>query len=328
MKKGIIMCATIGVFVLDTTNGMVALYNQDNGAIVKRDIAESDVCRIDCAEKDYWEAGTLAIPDEVRLSQVDVRQILQPELNGEILSVRIRDCKDNELINEWYKDYPLIREFLRYEHDFAAGKSYPVMKLFANVSDIELADTDEAIFDPEFEDEEHALTHQRRGINRYEMDDANLQARQFSEIFISTESGDQVIDEAKIRECDNPVSYTRTSTPPAIRKIGDPEVREDDNEFDYQRTETTEEWIRPDGTIFTKKTEGVEKISKPKQPASLPPKPITVTIPVHHWNKGSTFRGGHWDWNVRYETVTIQPGEPVPTAIELNSNWSFCKYLY
>ena len=57
MNTKVIMCAMIGVFILDTATGMVVLYNQDNEAIVRRDVADSNICRIDEAEKDYWESA-------------------------------------------------------------------------------------------------------------------------------------------------------------------------------------------------------------------------------------------------------------------------------
>jgi hypothetical protein len=294
-------------------------------------------------------------------------------------------------VGQWYtRQYPLRKKLLRYEHNFAAGFSHPVWELFAMVTDVEYADrSGKIVVDGEHIDVKTRIPHQERTTGEYEMDDANLRAMPFTEIFISTERGDRIIDSARIRDDIDFVPYVSVG---AKRKnvVDVPRTRAGDSVFNYQkieiledwkcpdgtiftkrteseqkvakppfwapvqqlkqpgrkrmntsvvpekigggaaftRAETLEDWKRPDDTIFTEKTEGVWKVIKPIPPAPVPPPPITVTIPVHHWNKPRLFGGGNWDYNIRQEQVTVPHGAPIPTAIELNSDWSFSKYRY
>ncbi len=199
------------------------------------------------------------------------------------------------------KQYPLQRELLRYEHDLSQGYSYPIQKLFVHIDDIEFADQmGDIVLDEEYIGS--GIRHQKRATNRYEMDDEHLLAKQLSEIFITTEIGDQVIDEAKVRAEDAPISYVRTTTPATVKNIGTPESRVGDDEFAYQKTETSEEYIRPDGTPFVKKTEDWQKVAKPKPPAPVPPKPATKTIPIMAHQKGGTWYHhytNHWQAGVQ-----------------------------
>lgn len=96
----------------------------------------------------------------------------------------------------------------------------------------------------------------------------------------------------------------------------------------HPRTIEEEKYTSPNDDVFIPKTFEEEENSKSPRPAPIPAPPMAVTIPVHHWNKPVLFRGGCWDYNVGLETVTVQPGAPVPRAIELNSDWSFNKYRY
>ncbi len=193
--------------------------------------------------------------------------------------------------------YPLQRVILGYEHNLSQGYSYPVQKLYVHIDDIEYANQQgDIVLDDEYIDEKSKIKHQERVVNKYEMDDKHLQARQLSEIFITTENGEEVIDEAKVREGNKPISYVRTSKPIEVRKIGDPEARESDEEFNYQRTETSEEYMRPDGTPFVKKTEDWERVAKPKPPAPVQPAIQYIDVPVYHRKGGNLFHRARWSF--------------------------------
>jgi hypothetical protein len=222
--------------------------------------------------------------ETVNLSTViNLRQVRNPQRDGEFVEVFIRDFCDLDArvpSGGWYtRQYPLQRTFLRYNHNLAAGFSNPVQKLYATVNDIEHADrSGELVVDPEYLDNATQIPHQRRANGQYANDDANLRAKPFTEIFIDAGGTDEIIDPAKARDETAFVAYVRTNTPALESTIGLPEARADDAQFNYQRTETLEDWGRPDGTIFTKRTEGVQKVAKPTPPAPIQviPEPIVV----------------------------------------------------
>ncbi|MBQ7673606.1 MAG: hypothetical protein IJT36_03655 [Alphaproteobacteria bacterium] len=321
--KRILVSTAICALGLETVCGMMERYNPDGGGVVRREEAHAIVRANERAE-------AIVQPDQVNFRTVQPTLLLAENAVSVLVKGYFRAGDRMAQIGEaTARRYPLQRELLRYVHDFTHGYSYPVQKLFVHIDDIEFADrSGDITLDEGYTDEANGIRHQKRPVNRYEMENEHLQARQLSEIFITTREGDQVIDEAKVRTEDAPIPYVRTATPATVRNIGVPESRVGDNEFNYQQTETSEEYMRPDGTPFVKTTIDWQRVAKPKPPAEVKPLPITVTIPVHHWNKGSMFRGGHWDWNVRQETVTVQPGQRVPTAIKLNSDWSFGEYWY
>jgi hypothetical protein len=217
--------------------------------------------------------------ETVNLSPVvNLRQVRDPQRDGELVEVSVRDFRDlNAQVpnSGWYtRQYPLQKTLLRYNHNLAAGFSSPVQKLYAMVNDIEHADrSGEIIVDPGYLDNATRIPHQRRANGQYANDDANRRAKPLTEIFINTGGSMEIVDPAKSRDDTAFVAYTRINTPARINTIGVPEVRANDAQFNYQRTETLEDWRRPDGTIFTQRTEGVQKVAKPPQPAPVPAPP-------------------------------------------------------
>ena len=111
------------------------------------------------------------------------------------------------------------------------------------------------------------------------MDDVNLQARQFSEIFISTESGDQVIDDAKVRE-DAVAPYLNIECG-WLRPDGSILVKSScveyltycrDSDFQiepYINVYDDEDLICNDESPFVKKTEDWKRVAKHKLPAPI-----------------------------------------------------------
>jgi hypothetical protein len=264
--------------------------------------------------------------------RINFRQVRDPVRLGGRVRVSIRDFVDDGgqriPVGRWYtRTYPLQKILLRYQHDIISGFSSPVQELFAMVTDIEYADRHgKMVVDPEYVDNETRILHQIRETGSYQMDDYKLRARPFTEIFMTTDGKSVIVDEAKIRDGTAFVKYTFIDrSEPVLRAglvanypkkrlriackskisflmpemesgiIGDLETRADDTEFNYQRTETTERWRRPDTTIFTKRTEGMQKIAKPVSIAPVSPPHQTKKVPVYsHYERGSSF-GGHWD---------------------------------
>ncbi|MDR2267987.1 MAG: hypothetical protein LBD81_00875 [Holosporaceae bacterium] len=341
MKK--LLFTTVILSSLDLANAMnpedmqLQIRNGSDGAIVR---SNEDVTIIGLAEQSIEQSENL---EETPLDQLSTRQLLtmvnlrelgEPLIIKDKVQIPIHDFVRSDIMivpvgDGYTRQYPLQKTLLRYEHNLAAGFSNPIQELYAEVNDIEYADrSGKIVVDDEYLDNTTRIPHQRRATGQYEMDDANLSARPFTEVFIVGERGEEVVDSAKVRDGVEPVAYIRTNTPAQENTIGVPETRANDAQFNYQRIETLEDWRRPNETIFTKRTEDWRKVAKPTPLAPVPPSPITVTIPVHHWNKPTISRGGRWDYNVRWETLTVAHGAPVPTAIELNSNWSFNKYWY
>lgn len=318
MRKEKVVYAVVNLLTLEHVDGMLRPYNQDCGVVTRPSNASSIVQN---TVEEVVQVNYRTINPSLLIDENEVSVIVKEYARTNTTMTQIGTSS--------VRRYPLQRELLGYFHNLLQGYSCPIQKLFVHINDIEYADKQgDIVLDEEYVDEACKIEHQKRFVNRYKMDDEHLQARQFSEIFIITEAGEEVIDDAKVRAETEPIPYTRTDKLAEVRKIGEPEARAEDEEFCYQKVEISEEWTRPDGTPFVKKTEDWERIAKPKPPAPVPPQPITVTIPVHHWNKGSLFRGGHWDWNIGYETVSVEHGQPVPTAIILNSDYSFGGYWY
>lgn len=228
----------------------------------------------------------VSIEEELPLEQMSTEQLSQiinfrglgePLIIGDIVQIPIFDFVKSETalipVGEGYsRQYALQKTLLRYEHNLVEGFSNPVHELSATVNDIEHANrSGKIVVDDEYLDDAARVSHQRRATGQYEMDDANLSAKPFTEIFIIGEHGEDVVDSAKVREGVDPVAYIRTDTPAQENIIGDPEARADDAQFNYQRTETLEDWRRPDGTIFTKRTEEWRQVAKPPLPAPVPP---------------------------------------------------------
>lgn len=271
MKKVMLLSTAMCVLGLDTACGMMEMYNPTGGTIVRREEAQT------LAKADEV-AGAVASANEVNFRTIQPSLLLSENAVSALIKEYSRtDSTMTQIGEPIEKQYPLQRELLRYVHDFSQGYSYPVQKLFVHIDDIEFADrSGDIVLDEEYTAEEKGIMHQKRPVGRYEMDDEHLLAKQLSEIFITTETGEQVIDGAKVRAGEDPISYIRTATPATVRNIGVPESRAGDNEFNYQKTETSEEYMRPDGTPFVKKTEDWQRVAKPKPPAPVQAAPQVV----------------------------------------------------
>jgi hypothetical protein len=241
------------------------------------------------------------------IPMVNLRELGEPFAIRDFVQIPIHDFVRSDAItvpvgDGYTRQYPLQKTLLRYEHNLAAGFSNPVQELYANVNDIEHADrSGKIVVDDEYVDGATMIPHQRRAIGRYEIDDAHRRAKPLTEIFIVGERGEEVVDSARAREDTEFLAYLRTETPPQTNEIGVPEARADDAQFNYQRTETLEDWRRPDGTIFTKRTEDWARVAKPTPPAPVPQGPSTKWIPrwihqeagsfghyyTNHWQEGS-----------------------------------------
>lgn len=245
------------------------------------------------------QESVVSCREEQSQPEVNFRKVsnLRADLVHNIMSVMVRDCfKEGEQVEargDWYKkEYPLQKTLVQYEHDFSQGFSMPVLELYATIDDIEFSDkSGRVVFRSDFCDEDTKIPHQVRETGDFQMDDANLQAKPLTEIFIHTEDGDQVIEEGKVRDGSTVVAYVRTNTPARTVTVGSPQARAGDSEYNYLSTETFEEWRRPDGTIFVKKTEGVQKIAKPKPPAPVQAAPQqVVNQPEPPRHRGGFFR--------------------------------------
>jgi hypothetical protein len=298
MKKNI-----FGTILLSSSAIQAMIVPIDNDAHISRR-SESIVARLDDdASITRSEDQQLVLDDSTTTlsTRVNFRQVRDPQLMDGCVLVSIRDFIRSDTgivsVGEWYtKQYALQKALLRYEHNLAGGFSNPVHELFATVNDIEHADrSGKIIVDDEYLDNATRIPHQSRATGQYEMDDANLKAKPFTEIFIVGEHEEEVVDSARVRDGVDTVAYIRTDTPARENTIGTPEERAGDSQFNYQRTETLEDWRRPDNTIFTKRTEEWKKVAKPTPPAPVPAPVSMIKAPV--WVRV----GGNWRNKAHYE---------------------------
>ncbi|MDR2794866.1 MAG: hypothetical protein LBB12_03755 [Holosporaceae bacterium] len=271
-----------GTILLSSSAIQAMIVPIDNDARISRR-SESIVARLDDDASITRSADQQLVLDDSTTSlstRVNFRQVRDPVRLGDRVRISIRDFIDEggerSLVGSQYtKMYPLQKALLRYHHDIASGFSNPVQELFAMVTDIEHADRHgKIVVNPEYMDAETQIPHQTRETGSYQMDDCHLRAKPFTEIFMTTNSGSVIVDEAKARDRTPFIAYTlidRSEPAP----IGEAEARADDAEFNYQRTETTERWRRPDTTIYTKRTEGVQKVEKTR-----PPAPVQAAPPI------------------------------------------------
>lgn len=273
MKK-VLLSAAIYTLSFEMTYGMLERYDPYGGAITR---CEDTHALVRANEGN----GTIVPEEQINFRTVEPTLLLSKGVVSVLITEYFRTGdKMIQMGEPNEREYPLQRKLLMYEHNLSAGYSYPVEELFVYIGDIEFANiSGHIVLEEEYVDTDNGIRHQKRLVNRYEMDDENLQARQLSEIFILTESGEQVIDEAKVREGTELISYKEERV---VRTIEGSEVREGDDGFYYQRTETSEKWRRPDGTTFVKKTEDWERVDKPKLPAPVQAVPEVIEPSRQH----------------------------------------------
>lgn len=261
MKK-VLLSAAICTLSFEMTEGMLERYNPNSGAITR---CEDPHALVRANEGN----STIALEDTVNFRMIQPSLLMSEGVVSVLITGYFRTGDTmTQMGDPSERQYPLQRKLLRYEHDLSSGYSYPVEELFVHIDDIEFADrSGDIVLDEEYVDRANGIKHQKRLV-RYEMDDEHLCAKQLSEIFITTGSGKQVIDEAKVRDGDGSVSYMRTATPAEFRKISEPESRAGDNEYCYQQVEVSEGWKRPDGSIFVKRTPKVESLAKQRRTVS------------------------------------------------------------
>ncbi len=197
---------------------------------------------------------------------VNYRQIQDPNVfNGEVL-IRVLNCirKDDEIVpigERVTARYPAQRTFLRYHHNIERGVSFPVERIFATITDIENADiSGEIVAEAEHVDTKSPIQHQKRNSGQYKMDDVKCCATPFTEIYISTDSGEEIVDPSKIRDGTPSVEYVPLlELAPLFREsifIASPTG----DIFNYQEIVGNDPnaYIRPDGTIYSPASEKTE----------------------------------------------------------------------
>ncbi len=296
--------------------GMINLYdsNANNNQIIRRDeinnIAKKNegISEAELSERVNWRT----VCPSLLITENQVSVLIKEYFRTDNRMIQIGD--------PIARRYPLQRVILGYEHNLSQGYSYPVQKLYVHIDDIEYANQQgDIVLDDEYIDEKSKIKHQERVVNKYEMDDKHLQARQLSEIFITTENGEEVIDEAKVREGEPFVGYqeiepnkwkrpngtifTKNDEKSYALMLFNPKqivsytnskefngrketvFTNDDEEYFYESKKETfkdEEWKRPDGTPFVKRTEDWERVAKPKSPGHVTLDEVKYMI-IENW---------------------------------------------
>ena len=288
MKK-VVLCAAIGAVF--TCEGMdekaLVLRDSSSKAVVHMDMLESEIRRQEQESRDSVDQNR----DLVK--RINYQEITNQTVSGDQLTVTVQDFLGDESVGESYnRSYPIQKMFLEYTHDFEKGVSHPVEELFAVVNDLEYSDiAGKFVVDSEFVNEEESLTHQLRidknsGTNGYQMNDAELKATPFMETFIETENWEEVIGEAKLRE-DKVVAYEKIEGSEKTTDIGPRFSKPGDDEFEYQQQKFSEDWKRPDGSIFTKETVKDTPIAKQKPADPKPAHRQHVVNQTHHSGRSS-----------------------------------------
>jgi hypothetical protein len=326
MKKLLLTMSSLSVWntaAMNQEETRLQIRTEDGGAIVR--LSENAELAGLTGQSTEQSENLEEIPiDQMSTRQlipmVNLRELGEPFVTRDFVQIPIHDFVRSDAIivpvgENYTRQYPLQKALLRYEHNLAAGFSNPVQELYAEVNDIEHANrSGKIVADDEYLDGATRIPHQRRAIGQYEADDANLRAKPLTEIFIVGERGEEVVDPARAREDTEFLAYVRTETPPQTNEIGVPEERADDAQFNYQRTETLEDWRRPDGTIFTNRTEDWARVAKPAPPAPLPPPIQYKTIPVY----SRVWEGG---WLNRHSEWKHTGSETVPTTCWYGAVW-------
>lgn len=171
------------------------------------------------------------------------------DLDKGIAKVQVNKYSGEDFEGFEFVDFPLIRIHRDYYNDFEKGLSFPIEELSTKVVGIENADiTGKLVIDDRFINTQHPFPHKKINIGRYKMDDENLKAYPYTEIYINVDGSKHIIDGAKVRSNDSSIAYTRTSQK-ARRQIGSRAA----NGAAYQSVDISEEYERPDGTKFMHK---------------------------------------------------------------------------
>lgn len=281
------LCAAmVAVFSCEGKDeGALILSGQENSSKI---MAQSEISESEIRAQESRELSTRG---NNSINRVNYREISQPTVNGDQITITVQDFSGDEMVGEMYeRSYPLQRNFLRYIHDFEKGVSHPVEELFVMVNNVEYSNIrGKVVANSEFVNEEESLIHQFRinknfGENGYQRDDDNLRASPFMEIFIDTDYEEEVIEEARLRE-DKAVAYEKVEGSLRTNNVGGPVSKAGDDDFEYQRQEVFEDWRRPDGSIFTKRTEKETPIRKAK-PADPKPTPQQHVVQQTHHSSG------------------------------------------
>ncbi len=292
MKKVVLCAAMAAVFSCEGKNeGALILSGQENFSKI---ISQSEISESGIRAQESRELSTRG---NNSISRVNYREISQPTVNGDQITITVQDFSGDEVVGEMYeRSYPLQRNFLRYIHDFERGVSHPVEELFAMVNNVEYSNIrGKVVANSEFMNEEESLIHQLRinknlGQNGYQMNDNSKKATPFMETFISKGDWEEVIEEAKLRE-GKVIYYEKVNGSTKVNNVGKKFSKAGDNNFEYQRQEVFEDWKRPDGSIFTKRTEKETPIRKAKPAApKTTPRQHVVNQPAPSGGRGGFFR--------------------------------------
>ena len=283
MKKFYVVISVLGFGMAD---GMITPVNTNTGIASRSETSELETRSTAVVSQGQDNRS------DTLVRVVNSREIGEIVENENTASIAIRDLfmseRGSEVLGDWYvRDYPLQRRILSYQHNLAAGVSYPVEEHFVNANDLQFLDgSNHIVVNDEYVNVHGGIAHQRRNTGQFAYDDANLRARAFTEIFIPTANEDVIVDAASARQDTQFTAYIRISGPTTV-DVGSP-----DSNY-YQRTETSERWRRPDGTAYTKKTEGGYYIPKPVPPAPMgqPKGPVICEGPVRfeEWSKFKLF---------------------------------------
>jgi len=212
------------------------------------------------------ESGVSVSRSSSLIRRINHRKITNPTVNGDQVTITVQDYAGDKVVGNSYEvTYPLQIRTLGYTHDFVNGVSHPKEEQFITVDDIKFSNIKgKVVANPEFVNKNKLIRHQKQidkkcGQNGYEMDDVYRIAKPFKETLIDTENGKLVIKESELQHDDIQL-YQNISGSKKTKTLGNPVQGGDGCNFSYQIVEITEQWKRPDGTIYTSRIERNDKL--------------------------------------------------------------------
>lgn len=263
MKK-IILCASIFALHLDGASGM--LVPKDDGKLAERRVQQRTIST-------HGVLHSRSVVSRNRTNQIkSVYKILDSsydEANDKAI-VRIGQIINGELQKAENESFPVIRKFVRYQHDFRHGVSHPVERLTSIITGHPTLNG-EIVIREDFVNSSTAYGHNER-ITGYKYNDRNLTAMPYAETYITVNGREILIKNTERQERN--VAYLKLSSDSSVREV----KTGSDNAYDYYDRITTirTKYLRPDHSVFLKETSETEKIAKPKPPAPMPPAPPRV----------------------------------------------------
>ena len=324
-------------------SGLPNIYASDGTALQlansgsNTNLARTETSSLDSRQEDSSSSRNMELQDDATLitnmsesqllSRINLRKLENASRVGNSNKVRVT-VQDYVRSNDGSVQIP-VGEGTQKEADLQAKliriegldtkAPQAICELFAVFSGIEHAEGNRVIVEENSRKAEAKVT-------GYELNDTALNAKPIVGVTLPTADSLITVEEPTVREAK--IAYTQAN--PSFRRggnIGGLEAIPGDNNHARQKYEKFERWQRPDGTIYERRTEDFETVTKPKPPAPAPQPPITVTIPRKKWCDGGFFGSSHWSWEGS-QTVTVPAGQAIPKVATYGSGWCFLGFEY